>query len=173
MNHARTFATRQAAESHKLFLAGGLVAVEHEPCSGWHLEAAERAPLPSQKPAPRQKPFPSAIASLIDARDVHPLTGERCCQRCMTTSGLHRHHRRLKQAGGSDRPCTQCACAGLVLCFRCHIPWAHEHRAESGDLGYIVPQFVEAPGDVSVARFALIPDVQSEWWPTCDGRWVA
>jgi hypothetical protein len=174
MNHAKTFPTREAAEHSKLVLAGTHEAVEHQPCGGWHAERIAAVAAPQRRSAPNQETFPPAVLRLIDARDVDPVTGVRCCQRCGARTGLHRHHRRLKQAGGTSAKHSQCACNSVTLCYPCHIPWAHESgRAEATELGYVVLQSEPQPALVSVARFAAVPQIGwDERWPTCDGRWA-
>lgn len=171
----RRYATKAAALRSKLYLAGGrTVATCPDPaCGGVHLRKAE-APKATPRPAAAH-PFPAAVATLIDARDVDLLTGERCCQSCGSTENLERHHRRLKGMGGSDdRAHAQCACNGLTLCRR-------EHRGRNGvhrgirklaeAMGFIVPQQVDEPGQVGVMRFAATEGGATQF-ATCDGRWV-
>jgi hypothetical protein len=164
VNHARTFPSRDAAERSKRFLAGGLEAVYHEPCDGWHLQDATPRVMP-KRGAQRAATFPPRVAAAITRRD-------RCCQRCGATSGLHRHHRRGKSRGGPGRRAhAHCACNGILACFLCHA-WIHAHPRQAAAEGFIVSQAVDEPATVSVMRYAATGSGATQW-PTCGGEWAA
>lgn len=171
MNHARTYPTRQAAESTRRFLAGGLRAAWHEPCGGWHLEAIQKVSLLPRR-AGRQKPFPPAVAARIDARDIDRETGERCCQRCSSVRQLERHHRRLKGIGGARSGHAQCACNSVTLCRDCHRLVHGKGRVRAEAEGFIVSQSADVPGTVSVMRFAAGQGGAAQW-PSCGGEWAS
>ena len=128
----------------------------------WHID------LPGQG-AVKLDPFPPVVAAQLDLRDEF-------CQRCGRGGRLERHHRRLKQSGGSKgREHTQCACNGLRLCRTCHA-YVHAHVTESRDHGWIVLQSEPFPFRRGVNRRIVIGNAVSDFldpqWPTCDGRWV-
>jgi 5-methylcytosine-specific restriction enzyme A len=163
VNHAKTYPTREASERSKRFLAGGLVAVLHEPCAGWHLEPAGKATAAPRK-AQRSHPFPALVRDVLDMRD------RLCCQRCAGTRDIHRHHRRPKGMGGSRDEHAQCTCNGLLACGPCHA-WIHAHPRLAEAQGFIVSQSVQVPGSVGVMRFAESGGGATQW-PTCDGEWA-
>lgn len=112
----------------------------------------------------RGESFPPAVAALIDARDPW-------CIHCGSPDDLQRHHRRIRGIGGDGRDHTHCACAGVRLCARCHLGWAHgEGRSEAEAEGIIIPRSELYPW-----RRPLLVHTQDGGftaWPTCDGRYV-
>ena len=160
----RRFASEQEACRSKRALSGAAVP---KLCSltrdHWHLETVRKPKSPKRKSGANA--FPKRVAGRIDRRDG-------CCQRCGSSRNLHRHHRRGKGSGGSQRrPHAQCACNGIVLCFYCHM-WAHgKGRREAEAQGFIVSQAVDEPGSVGVMRFAEAGSGVTQW-PTCGGEWA-
>lgn len=118
--------------------------------------------------------FSPAVCTLVDARDSDDSGAVlvRLCQRCGSTRNLHRHHRRLKDAGGSSgRPHTHCACNAVTVCLRCHGEIHGPERRENEAQGWIVSQSVDEPGSAGVMRFAAAEGGATQW-PSCDGRWL-
>jgi hypothetical protein len=110
------------------------------------------------------KPFPQRVAALLDARDSW-------CAFCGTPFNLHRHHRRLKGAGGDPRPHAQCSCNGVLLCAA-HHAWIHdtaEGRREAEHDGLIIPRSTLEPWTVGV--LVRTADGGLLQYPGCDGLW--
>jgi hypothetical protein len=122
----------------------------------WHLvEAGHR------------ETFPPEVAALITARDPW-------CVLCGSPRGLHLHHRRIKGAGGDPRPCTDCTCNGVRICWRDH---ARIHDTDEGRVlaeaeGLIIPRATVAPGSVSVLVHLAGDAGGLQKWPSCDGDWL-
>jgi hypothetical protein len=154
----KPYPTEEAASRAKRVLSGLAVPVEcPRRCGSYHLEAV--------RASSGLRPFPARVAAQLDERD------DRCCQRCGRTRGIHRHHRRGKASGGSRRKHTQCACNGVLLCWRCH-HWAHvTHRAQAEAEGFIVSQSVDEPASAGVMRFAGSAGGVTQW-PACSGEWA-
>jgi hypothetical protein len=118
----------------------------------------------ARKAPARAESFPPEVAALLAARDPW-------CVHCGSPYDLQNHHRRLKGSGGDPRPHTHCACNGVRLCVRCHVPWAHEQRAEAAAEGIIIPRSETGPW-----RRPLMVHTAADSgfmaWPTCDGRFV-
>lgn len=175
----RRYSTLDAAEHSKLVIAGTHEAVACTfGCGGWHQAEIRSAPVPrirTVKPSPASggtETFAPAVAELIDRRDGDD-TGAalvRICQRDGAVRSLHRHHRRLKGDGGSQRVHAHCACNGVTLCARCH-RWVHDHPEQAMAEGWIVSQSEGEPGSVGVMRFAAAEGGATQW-PTCSGEWA-
>lgn len=175
----KPYATEEEALSSKRGRGGGFGPHHCDPgCGRWHLH---RLPVGTRtvKPAARKDTGPSRaetfgpVACLhIDVRDSEDSTGNlvRLCQRCGNWRGLHRHHRRAKQAGGSSRAHTHCECNGVTLCRDCHAE-VHAHPEQAMAEGWIVLQAEDEPGSVGVMRFAAAEGGATQW-PSCDGRWL-
>ena len=129
----------------------------------------------STMPASAPETFSPAVCALVDARDGDDSGAVlvRLCQRCGSTRNLHRHHRRLKQKGGSsNRPHTHCPCNAVTVCLACHDE-IHDQasRREMEAEGWIVSQAVDEPGAVGVMRFAAAEGGATQW-PSCSGAWL-
>ena len=94
------------------------------------------------------------------------------CVFCGATSGLQIHHRRIKGMGGSRGGHVDCPCNLVVLCRLCHDE-AHNDRLWSEALGYVIPRFVEAPGELSIAQYSGDRVLPVRRRPTCEGGWAA
>jgi hypothetical protein len=113
--------------------------------------------------------FPRRVCRLVDRRDS-TRDGDRYCVGCGTTRGpFHRHHRRIKGAGGDPRPHTSCPCVAVTLCWLCH-SWAHSHPHDAGDRGLIIPASVTEPRLWPVMVHGESGGVTA--WATCGGEWV-
>lgn len=126
-----------------------------------------RAKLTTQS---RPESFPRKVCRLIDRRDSQP-DGIRRCVRCGTSRGpFHRHHRRVKGMGGDTRPCTDCLCNSVTLCWLCH-SFAHAHPEVAKEDGFIIPSSATEPGLFPVLVFEA-DESGAMAYATCDGRWV-
>lgn len=119
--------------------------------------------------------FSRAACVLIDRRDSDDAGAlpVRLCQRCGSARNPHRHHRRLKQKGGSgNRAHTHCPCNAVTVCLTCHDE-IHDRasRRQMEAEGWIVPQAVDEPGSVGVKRFAAAGGDTTRW-PSCTGEWL-
>jgi hypothetical protein len=162
----KRFATEEQAQcSKRAQRPGSSVLRCRYGCGGFHVEEARKPRACKRRTGP--KPFPKRVAAKIDGRD-------RCCQRCGSPWNLHRHHRRAKGIGGSQRrPHAQCACNGILLCAPCHM-WVHrDGRHEAEAQGFVVSQSVDEPGSVGVMRFAGAGTGGATQWPSCGGEWAA
>lgn len=174
----RRWATEEDALHSKAYLAGGQEVIScFIGCGGFHLQPeVKSAPTGTGRKSSKDsgpESFPAAVCMLIDTRDSDDSTGHpvRLCQGCGTTRGLHRHHRRGKDAGGSSgRSHTHCCCNALTLCTDCHNE-AHAHPEEARAMGWIVSQSEDEPDSVGVMRFAAAEGSGTQW-PSCGGRWL-
>lgn len=143
------------------------------PCGKWHLRhipTGTRTVKPSATSGPES--FSAAACALIDTRDSDDSGAVlvRLCQRCGSSRNLHRHHRRLKGEGGTNRPHAHCPCNGVTTCLQCHRE-IHDHPEQSEAEGWIVSQSIDEPGSAGVMRFAAAEGGATQW-PSCDGRWL-
>jgi hypothetical protein len=122
----------------------------------WHLTEAEH-----------RETFPPDVATLIAARCPW-------CVLCGSPRGLHAHHRRIKGSGGDPRPHTDCACNGVLLCWRDHarIHDTDEGRRLAEAEGLIIPRATSEPWTESVLVHLEEDRGGVRKFPTCDGRWV-
>jgi 5-methylcytosine-specific restriction protein A len=81
--------------------------------------------------------FPPAVRRIIHERSGGT------CERCGYVQGAEIHHRRPRGMGGTKRPETNTASAGLLLCGDCH-RWAESHRTDALLEGVLVLQ-IENP----------------------------
>ena len=112
---------------------------------------------------PVRDTIPPKVRLLVAARDPW-------CVRSGSPSGLHIHHRRLKQAGGDPRSHTDCPCNLVRLTTEQHL-WVHAHRAEAEAEGLILPAETLFPGSVSV--MVRSADGGASLWPSCSGAWLS
>ncbi len=61
------------------------------------------------------------------------------CERCGLKRGVQAHHRRPRGMGGTKRPETNQASAGVWLCLECHAA-VESNRAAALSEGWLVPQ---------------------------------
>ena len=131
-------------------------------------EATSPARAPAQSCYPREPP-----ADRPGDSDETGAAPARLCERCGSARDPHRHHRRLKQKGGSsNRAHTHCPCNAVTVCLTCHDE-IHDRasRRRMEDEGWIVPQAVNGPGSVGVKRFAAAGGDTTRW-PSCTGEWL-
>lgn len=129
----------------------------------------ERGPVAPVLIRPRWRDtIPPKVRKAVNARD-----GRWClyCGRCFPDGGIHLHHRRLKQAGGSSAEHADCACAIVSVCWA-HHGWFHDTAVGRGTAeteGFIIPAATEEPWRLSVLVHGDPDGGSVESWPTCEG----
>jgi len=98
--------------------------------------------------------FPPEVKLLIQTR------ARGLCERCgYGNSTTQLHHRRPRGMGGTKRPDTNTASAGVLLCQPCHIE-VESHRLKAYSDGWLVRQH-QNPADIPVyrkGRWVLLDD---------------
>jgi hypothetical protein len=97
VNHARTYTLEQAMRSKRV-LSGEVVPQWHDPCAGYHLQPAEKAPLP-KRAAPRDTGPDRATRAAVLARDGHACV---CCGVSVTGRRYSLQHRLRRSQGGTS-----------------------------------------------------------------------
>lgn len=133
--------------------------------------ATENGGAAQLRPRTRRDTIPPKVRKAVHGRDQH------WCQHCggyFPDGGIHLHHRRLKQAGGSSAGHANCACALVSLCWTCH-GWFHdtaEGRVKAEAEGFIIPAATAEPWRFSVAVHGESDGSGITAWPNCEGEWV-
>ncbi len=162
----KKFLTERAALASRKGQTRRYLAISCRLCSYWHLRRHRAEP---KRRASGAHAIPRKVCRQVDKRDTW--NGTRCCVKagCGKPGLLHRHHRRIKGAGGDPRAHTDCACNIVTLCGE-HHEWAHRNRREAEAEGLIISAEVTEPGLHPVMVGTENSGVTA--WPTCDGRWI-
>lgn len=119
-------------------------------------------------PPRRRDTIPPKVRKAVNGRD------QRWCLfhgGYFPDGGIHLHHRRLKQVGGTSAEHGDCCCAIVSVCWECH---ARIHDTASGRLeaearGFIVPAATAEPWRFPVLVHGEAGGGGIKAWPTCEG----